>query len=82
MGVNQKKNRLGETNVNNQGYLMKIVEYNNANNMVVEFQDEHKTRIKTFYKCFCDGSVWNPSYRIGETSVNHQGCLMKIVEYL
>lgn len=82
MRTSQKENRLGMEKLNNQGYLMRIVEYNNANNIVVEFQDEYKTKIKTFYKCFCEGSVWNPSYRIGETSINHQGCLMKIIEYV
>lgn len=82
MGVSQKENRLGMEKLNKQGCLMRIIEYDDANNIVVEFQDEYKTKIKTFYKCFCEGGVWNPSYRIGETSINHQGCLMKIVEYI
>ena len=47
MGVNQSKNRLGEININNQGYLMKIVKYDNANDIVVEFQDDYKGRVHT-----------------------------------
>lgn len=81
MGVSQKENRLGMEKLNKQGCLMKIIEYIDANNITVEFQDEYKARINTFYKCFDEGSVWNPYYRYGETSINHQNCLMKIIEY-
>lgn len=44
MGRN-KIDRTGEINVSNEGCVMKIVEYNNANDIIVEFQDEHKYRL-------------------------------------
>jgi len=79
--INLREERLGKEKHNNQGYLMNIIEYRDANNVIVEFQDEYKARVHTNYKSFEDGSVWNPYYRYGETATNHQGCLMKIVEY-
>lgn len=60
MSCNKKEQRIGETKLNNQGSLMKIVEYNNASNIVIEFQDEYKTKIKTGYDLFSKGSVKNP----------------------
>ena len=39
---------IGEEKYNYQGCLMKIIEYNNANNLIVEFQDEH-----SLYSCAC-----------------------------
>lgn len=52
--------RLGETNYNSYNTQMKIIDYQNANNVVVEFQDKWKTRVHTRYKCFKDGNVSNP----------------------
>ena len=39
---------------------MKIVEYNNANDITVEFQDKYKYRKKTFLHNFKRGDVKNP----------------------
>lgn len=47
---------------NNQGCLMKIVEYNKSNDIIVEFQDDHKTRVRTIYANFKSGSIKNPYY--------------------
>lgn len=52
--------RLGQTNYNNKGTLMKIVEYQNSHNVIVEFQDNWKRKIHTRYQCFRDGDVNNP----------------------
>ena len=57
-----KINRLGEEKINNQGYLMKIVEYHNSADIVVEFQDTYKAKIHTAYKCFVRGQVKNPHH--------------------
>ena len=38
---------------------MKVVEYNNANNIIVEFQDQYKCRIKTGWHHFLSGKVYN-----------------------
>ncbi len=60
--MSKKIDRLGETNVNNQGCLMKIVEYNNALDIIVEFQDEHKYRTHTRYGHFKEGVCKNPYF--------------------
>lgn len=39
-----------------------IVEYNNCNNIVVEFQDEHKARVRTTYSCLQRDGVRNPYF--------------------
>lgn len=41
---------------------MKIIEYVNSRNILVEFQDEHKFRIRTIYGNFKSGSIKNPYY--------------------
>ena len=57
-----KIDRAGETNVSNEGCVMKIVEYNNANNIIVEFEDEHKYRVHTQYVNFKKGKCKNPFF--------------------
>lgn len=59
----EKLARLFEVNKNNNGCLMKIVEYNNADDVVVEFQDEYKTRVRTKYGAFKNGEVRNPYHK-------------------
>lgn len=56
------KNRIGEETYNNKGCLMKIIEYNNFNDITVEFQDEYKARIHTSYNAFIRKQVKNPYY--------------------
>ena len=58
----QKINRLGEENLNNQNCLMKIIEYNNCHDIIVEFQDEYKSKVHTSYKAFLEGEVKNAYY--------------------
>lgn len=53
---------LYEEKLNNQGCLMRIVEYNNSSDIIVEFQDEYKYRTKTIYANFKSGSIKNPYY--------------------
>ncbi len=51
----QKEERLYEISKNKEslgGYEMKIIEYNNAKDIVIEFQDEYRTKIHTRYDCF------------------------------
>ena len=79
--VKNKTNRLGEINHNNEGILMKIVEYNNARDIIVEFQDKHKAKVNTEYWCFTQGCISNPMLHIGEENFNNKNCLMKIVNY-
>lgn len=74
-------NRLGEERFNNQGCLMKIIEYKRAVDIVVEFQDEYKAQVHTNYKAFSKGGVRNPFARLGEERINYQDYKMKIVQY-
>ena len=57
-----KIDRVGETNISNEGCVMKIIEYDNANNIIVEFQDEHKYRLHAQYKDFKNGQCKNPFF--------------------
>lgn len=57
-----KKYHLGEIGFNKNGCEMVIVEYNASSCIVVEFQDERKTRVKTTYNSFKTGVVRNPYY--------------------
>lgn len=56
------KFHLYEEKYNNQGSLMKIVEYIGNNNIVVEFQDKYKFRVNSIYGNFKKGSIKNPFY--------------------
>ena len=58
----RKIDRTGEANVNNEGCAMKIVEYNNCDDIIVEFQDEHKYRVHTSYQNFKKGKCKNPFF--------------------
>lgn len=55
-----KIDRIGETNYNSFGTLMILIEYNNARDIWVEFQDEYKARVHTAYCHFKKGEVKNP----------------------
>ena len=60
--VNKKDERLGEEKLNHQGCLMKIVEYNKANDIVVEFQDKYRGRVHTIYANYKVGNITNPYF--------------------
>lgn len=57
------KERLGETKKNNDGCLMKIVEYKRCDDIIVEFQDDIKYKVHTNYDNFKRGYVRNPYFR-------------------
>ena len=50
-----KIDRTGETNINKEGCVTKIIQYNNALDIIVEFEDEHKYRLHTNYQAFKNG---------------------------
>ena len=80
-----KIDRTGETNISNEGCAMKIVEYNNANNIIVEFEDEHKYRLCTSYRHFKEGKCKNPFfpsvYGHGYLGVDKEGNVPKMSEF-
>lgn len=84
--TNSSMTRIGEIRKARNGQTMRIVEYNTYNNIIVEFNDKQKTRVKTRYGCFKRGEVKNPNYirhkRIGETNKATNGQTMTIVEYI
>jgi hypothetical protein len=56
---NKKEERIGEIGFNKFNTEMKIIEYKDANHIIVEFQDECKYRTKTNYNSFKKGEVKN-----------------------
>ena len=73
------KKRIGEIRENLEGCTMKIVEYNNSQDILVEFQDEYKSKVKTTYGNFTKRKIHNPCLHFGEIKKTQQGCLLKII---
>ena len=57
-----KIDRTGETNINKEGCVMQIIQYNSTLDIIIEFQDEHKYRVHAQYKDFKKGKCKNPFY--------------------
>ena len=80
-----KIDRTGETNVSKEGCVMKIVKYNDANNIIIEFQDEHKYRLHTSYKHFKNGQCKNPFFAsvfgYGYLGIDKNGNVPKAKEF-
>jgi hypothetical protein len=75
--IKQSKERLGQLNYNNQGCLMKIVKYNSATDIIVEFQDKHMATVHTRWDHFKDGSVKNPYFK----SIYGMGCMGDKIDF-
>lgn len=60
--MGKKIDRIGETNISNEGCVIKIVEYNNGRDITVEFQGEYKYRLHTNYQAFKKGECKNPFF--------------------
>lgn len=58
----QKTERLGVIRKNNQGCLMKVVEYIDSKHIFVEFQDEHRERHNATWQQFLHGEIKNNFY--------------------
>ena len=80
-----KIDRTGETNVSKEGCVVKIVEYNNCDDIIVEFQDEHKYRLHTSYQNFKKGKCKNPFfasvYGHGYLGIDKNGNVPKTKEF-
>ena len=59
---NQKIKRLGEIKYEKQNCPLKIIEYNSAVDIIVEFQDKFKGRVHTTYRNFINLEIKNPYY--------------------
>jgi len=73
-------NRIGEEKNNYQGCLMRIIQYDNSNSIIVEFQDKCKYKKKSSYNNFIKGEIKNPYYRVGETNITKEGYLIEIID--
>ncbi len=80
-----KIDRTGEINISNEGCVMRVVEYDNAGDVVVEFQDEHKYRVHTQYHDFKKGKCKNPYfssvYGYGYLGIDKEDNVPKISEF-
>ena len=80
-----KIDRTGETNVSKEGCVVKIVEYNNCDDIIVEFQDEHRYRVHTGYVNFKNGKCKNPYFASvlghGYLGVDKEGNVPKTREF-
>lgn len=56
----KKINRIDEINISNEGYKMKIIEYNGNKDIIIEFQDKYKAKVHTRYDHFKEGNIRNP----------------------
>ena len=80
-----KIDRTGETNISNEGCAMKIVEYNNCDDIIIQFEDEHKYRVHTSYQAFKKGECKNPFFASvfghGYLGVDKEGNVPKTKEF-
>lgn len=56
------KERVGCEKYNNQGCLMKCIEYNRRDDILVEFQDEYKYALQSQWGHFESGGIKNPYF--------------------
>ena len=52
--------KLYETNRNTHGTLMMIIEYNSSEDVLIEFQDAYKYKVRTHSRYFRSGKIRNP----------------------
>ena len=83
--MSKKTGRIGETNISNEGCIIKIVEYNNCDDIIIQFEDEYKYRLHTQYGNFKNGECKNPFfpsvYEHGYLGVDKNGNVPKTKEF-
>lgn len=84
---NLKENKVGKTNISNEGYKMTIIAYRNHKDIDIQFDDGTIVTNKR-YDAFQIGSIKNPNIRqfsfkdrTGEVNYNNQGLKMIIIAY-
>ena len=84
--LKSKDDYIGKVYVNNQGLKMRVIKYENARDVTVEFEDG-ATRSSQI-SAIIDGRIKHPSNRLnniedymGKVYTNNQGLKMKIVDY-
>ena len=80
----KRTDRIGERFISNEGCEFAIVEYNNANDLWIEFQDKYKARIHTSYQACQKGEVKNPYHPsvcgMGRLGVMKDGTVLKVTD--
>ena len=80
-----KIDRTGEVGISNEGCAMKIIEYNNARDIIIQFEDEHKYWLHTSYEHFKNGECKNPFfpsvYGHGYLGIDKNGNVPKTKEF-
>lgn len=70
-----RKEREGKETINHQGCQMKIVQYHNTKNVIVQFNNNPNQTVKTSYDNFIKGKTENPfiptRYGIGITGIRN-----------
>ena len=83
--MSKKIDRLGETSLSNEGCVMKIVEYNNCDDIIIQFEDKYKYRVHTSYQAFKKGNCKNPFfasvYGHGYLGIDKNGNVPKTKEF-
>lgn len=62
--IELKNQRIGQTNISNQGFLMTIIDYIGNGRVVIEFNDRYKTHKIDEYGDFKKGCIQNPSVNV------------------
>lgn len=61
--INEKE-KIGQMNTSKDGAVMKIIEYNGANDVTVEFMDELNYKVHALYHNFQKGTIFNPGWKM------------------
>ncbi len=73
-----RRERVGLEKYNNQGCLMKVIDYKISKDVTIEFQDKYKTQIKTYWRAFENGEIKNPYHPtvcgVGITGNKYPAC--------
>lgn len=89
---NNKKSRIGQTNIAGNGQQITIIKYNNGKDIDVQFEDGYVAQHRS-YSEFLSGHIYNPNIKvdskiyknttkyIGMTNTNYQGLKMVIIDY-
>lgn len=82
--MSSMKNRVGETNIANNGQKMTIIAYRSCSDIDIQFEDGTIVYNKPYYS-FKNGDIRNPrlisSSRLGEISTTNTGEKMTIIAY-
>ena len=80
----RKIDRTGEKSISSQGYLMKIIKYNNHHDILIKFLDDMGAIVKGDYSTFKKGLIKNPYHKtmldigyIGETTIMNENNIKK-----